>query len=65
MLQKIMENSISYCIMLTLYKQCLVYKTTSKMLIMAKYNVPKYFDVLLATRFNNHNIILILKTRSF
>lgn len=49
MLQKIMENSISYCIMLTLYKQCLVYKTTSKMLIMAKYNVPKGFDVLLAT----------------
>ena len=41
MLQKIMENSISYCIMLTLYKQCLVYETTSKVLIMAKYNVSK------------------------
>ena len=42
MLQKIMENSISYCIMLTSYNQCLVYKTTSKVLLMAKYNVSKY-----------------------
>ena len=53
MLQKIMENSISYCIMLTLYKQCLFYKTTLKMLTVAKYNVPKNdfcgFNVLLAT----------------
>ena len=53
MLQKIMENSISYCIMLTSYNQCLVYKTTSKVLLMAKYNVSKNdvrgFNVLLVT----------------
>ena len=44
MLQKIMENSISYCIMLTSYNQCLVYKTTSKVLLMAKYNVFRLND---------------------
>ena len=46
MLQKLMENSISYCIMLTLYKQCLFYKTTLKMLTVAKYNVPKNFQLI-------------------
>ena len=61
MLQKIMENSISYCIMRTLYNQCLVHKTSSKGLLMAKYNVSicSWLQCTLSYMKNNHNRLMI------